>query len=291
MTSIHRSSPCKINLLLNVLGRRSDGFHEIETLFHPVHVCDQLSFSRATVGLTLTCSDPRLPVDSTNLVHRAGSAFLERASIRDGVRIHLEKRIPMEAGLGGGSGNAAHTLLGLNELFDRPLDAGTLSELAAGLGSDVVFFLRDQPAVATGRGEQVTWCSPFPALQGCSVVIVHPGFGVPTAWAYRALAAFPEALRGEPGRARQLAQTLRSASLSAASALFYNSFEFPVFKKYPLLALYRNFFQNENAFVSLLSGSGSATFAIVGPGHNLQQLEQRFRAQFGTTAWSVTVPL
>jgi 4-diphosphocytidyl-2-C-methyl-D-erythritol kinase len=291
MASFHRSSPCKINLLLNVLGRRTDGFHEIETVFHPVRVCDHLTFSRAAAGLTLTCSDPRLPVDTTNLVHRAGTAFLARTGIRDGVTIHLEKHVPMEAGLGGGSANAAHTLLGLNQLFEEPLDHAALSELAAGLGSDVVVFLKDQPAIATGRGEQVNWCSPFPALNDCSVMIVHPGFGVPTPWAYRALADYPAALRGEPGRARHLADTLRNAPLSAASALFYNAFEVPVFHKYPLLALYRDFFRDQDTAVSLLSGSGSATFAILGPNHDAQQLEERFRARFGTTAWSATVPL
>ena len=139
--SLEKSSPCKVNLLLNILGRRPDGFHELETVMHPVNLCDRLSFERAGRNVTLTCSDADLPVDSGNLVHRAATAFLEAAQISDGVRIHLEKKIPLAAGLGGGSGNAAATLLGLNELFGQLLPSEKLHELAALLGSDVSFFL------------------------------------------------------------------------------------------------------------------------------------------------------
>jgi 4-diphosphocytidyl-2-C-methyl-D-erythritol kinase len=291
MTSVQRSSPCKINLLLNVLSRRPDGFHELETILHPVHYCDQLEFRRAGSALSLTCSDPRLPTNAANLVHRAATAFLQQAAIHDGVRIHLEKRIPQEAGLGGGSGNAAHTLLGLNELFGNPLTQDTLRELAASLGSDVVFFLEDRPAIATGRGERVTWCDPFPALRDCSVLLVHPGFGVPTAWAYRALAEFPDALRGQPGRARRLLDSLNHDSLTAASHQFYNAFEAPVFHKYPLLALYKDHFRSEGAVATLLSGSGSTTFAIVGPNHDPEAIQARFHERFGSAAWFATLPL
>jgi 4-diphosphocytidyl-2-C-methyl-D-erythritol kinase len=291
MRSICRSSPCKINLLLNILGRRPDGFHELETVFQPIPCYDHLEFTRSGSSLTLACTDPRLPTDSSNLVHRAATAFLHRAGIRDGVRIHLDKRIPMEAGLGGGSGNAAHTLLGLNDLFGQPLNFDTLRELASALGSDIVFFLQDRPAVATGRGEQVIWLDPFPALRGCLVLLVHPGFGVATAWAYRALSTFPEVLHGQPGRAQRLIDSLRRDPLPTISAQFYNAFEAPVFHKFPLLALIQEFFGSEPVVASLLSGSGSAMFAIVEPGQDVGLLEGRFRKRFGTSAWLATVSL
>src|SRR5881394_2235190 len=134
---LDKKSPCKVNLLLNILGKRADGFHELETVMHPVNVFDELSFARVTRGFHLTCSDPSLPTGAENLVHRAAMLFFQKTEIRDGVRIHLEKKIPLAAGLGGGSGNAATTLLGLNELFGHPLDAATLQQLAADLGSDV----------------------------------------------------------------------------------------------------------------------------------------------------------
>ena len=109
--TLTKASPCKVNLILNILGRRADGFHELETVMHPVNVCDALDFTRVGTGVQLTCSHPGLPVDSRNLVFRAATAYLAAAGISDGVRVHLEKRIPMAAGLGGGSGNAATTLL------------------------------------------------------------------------------------------------------------------------------------------------------------------------------------
>src|ERR1051325_354673 len=138
---LERPSPCKVNLLLNVLGKRADGFHELETVLHPVRICDHLSFSRATRALQLSCSNPELPTDSRNLVYRAAEKFLEAAEIPDGVQIHLEKHIPLAAGLGGGSSNAATTLLGLNELFGAPLANELIHSIAAALGSDIPFFL------------------------------------------------------------------------------------------------------------------------------------------------------
>src|SRR3954471_17031508 len=153
---VQKKSPCKVNLLLNILRKRPDGFHELETVMQPVPLFDLLDFSREGQGLQLTCSEPSLPTDSANLVFRAAEGFFKAAGITDGVRIHLEKKIPLAAGLGGGSGNAATTLLGLNELFGKPLTGDGLLSLAASLGSDVPFFLQDKPALATGRGEKIT---------------------------------------------------------------------------------------------------------------------------------------
>src|SRR5260221_5865061 len=112
--NLEKPSPCKVNLLLNILGKRADGFHELETVMHLVGVFDMLNFQRVGTTIQLTCSEPGLPTDSRNLVHRAASMFLEAAAITDGVQLHLKKHIPLAAGLGGGSGNAATTLLGLN---------------------------------------------------------------------------------------------------------------------------------------------------------------------------------
>src|SRR5436309_5653539 len=121
MLELQKQSPCKVNLLLNVLGKGADGFHELETILQPIKLFDRLTFARRGPGIELTCSEPALPTDSRNLVYRAAEAFLSAANISDGVRLDLEKNIPLEAGLGGGSANAAITLRGLNELFDYPL--------------------------------------------------------------------------------------------------------------------------------------------------------------------------
>ena len=262
MTTLEKNSPCKVNLLLNILGKRPDGFHELETLFHPVNLCDALTFKKGGRDIQLACSNLALPVDSSNLVHRAAQKFLEAAKISDGVHIHLEKRIPMAAGLGGGSGNAATTLLGLNELFGNPLSIEQLHAIAATLGSDVNFFLQDKPALASGRGEQIKPVETFAAMRGAYFLLIHPGFGISTPWAYRELARFPSALNGKAGRAAALVSLLKTGDLATAGREFYNSLEAPALEKYPVLALYQDFFRENGAAATLMSGSGSTTFAI-----------------------------
>ena len=289
--SLEKSSPCKVNLLLNILGRRPDGFHELETVMHPVGICDQLAFSRGANGVELTCSDPALPADGKNLVHRAATAFLQAAGIQEGARIHLEKKIPLAAGLGGGSGNAAVTLLGLNELFDHPLASERLAGLAASLGSDVPFFLQTKPALATGRGEKIRSFEPFPALRGAVFLLIHPGFGISTAWAYRNLARFPEALNGKPGRAQRLMRLLETADLAAAGAGFYNSLEAPALEKYPLLAIFQEFLRSQGAAATLMSGSGSTTFALTETRADAEELEEKVKSKFGATCWTAVVPV
>jgi 4-diphosphocytidyl-2-C-methyl-D-erythritol kinase len=287
---IERTSPCKVNLLLNILGKRPDGFHELETLMHPVDVCDHLSFERAARGVELTCTEPALPNDARNIVVRAADAFLKCMSLGEGVRIRLEKRVPLAAGLGGGSSNAAATLLGLNALFGNPLEPERLRPIAASLGSDVPFFLQARPALATGRGEIIEPLEPCAALQGCAFLLVHPGFGISTPWAYQELARFPEAREGRPGRARLLAQRLGSGTLEEAGALFYNSLEAPAFSKYPILAVYQEFLRSRGARATLMSGSGSTTFALVKELSFAHALEEELRAKFGR-CWTAVVPV
>jgi 4-diphosphocytidyl-2-C-methyl-D-erythritol kinase len=289
--TLTKSSPCKVNLFLNILGKRADGMHELETVMQPVNVCDTLELTRAGAGVQFTCNRADLPADGSNLVVRAATSFLRTAGINDGVRLHLEKRIPIAAGLGGGSGNAATTLLGLNELFGTPLNAGQLQMLAAGLGSDVPFFLQSKPALATGRGEKVQSLAPFPALQGKVILLVHPGFGIATAWAYQQLAHHPAALHGEPGRAQRLMAALQGTDLRAAAGEFYNSLEAPALKKFPVLELYQKFFRAQGADVSLMSGSGSTTFAIFRNQAAAENAVEPFKAMFGANGWIALVPL
>lgn len=284
-------SPCKVNLILNILRKRADGFHELETVMQPVPLCDTLRIERASSGVQLTCSEPSLPTDASNLVHRAATKFLEAAGLRDGVRLHLEKRIPMAAGLGGGSGNAATTLLGLNQLFGHPLAAEQLIPIAAALGSDVPFFLQTKPALAVGRGEHVESCEPFAALRGAWIFLIHPGFGIATAWAYQQLANFPEALNGRPGRARELIAALQQGDLKRAGQNFYNSLEAPALKKYPLLALFQEFLRENGAAATLMSGSGSTTFALTQSQSTAESLREKFLGKFGATNWTAVVAL
>jgi 4-diphosphocytidyl-2-C-methyl-D-erythritol kinase len=279
-------SPCKVNFLLNILGRRTDGYHELETLFHHVPLTDVLTFERSGTAFRMTCSLPELACDETNLVVRAARRFFcEVPAASEAVHIHLEKRIPLAAGLGGGSGNAAYTLRGLNEVFGSPLSLPELHRLAAGLGSDVNFFLESGPALGTGRGENTVALEPFAALRGCAILLFHPGFGVATAWAFKALADYPAALQGEPGRAAALADLFRKGDLAAAGAGLYNSLEAPVLVKYPILGLYQEFLREHGAFGALMSGSGSTTFALFRSKAVAESVIPAFREEFGNAGW------
>jgi 4-diphosphocytidyl-2-C-methyl-D-erythritol kinase len=296
---IRRNSPCKVNFVLNLLGKRPDGYHELETLFFPVPLHDVLTVDRAPAAssgatadrVLLTCDHPGLPCDGTNLVHKAATAFLAASGVPTAVSLHLEKRLPLAAGIGGGSANAAVTLLALNELFEYPLSVADLDRLAAGLGSDVNFFLQPNPALASGRGECVEPMAPFSSLRGTAMLLFHPGFGVSTPWAFKELARFPEDLNGRPGRAREVAQLFQSGDLTAAGNALFNGLENPVFEKYPILKLYTGFMRRNGAFGALMSGSGSTTFGLFPDLKTARSTAVAFREEFGAAGWLEVVAL
>ena len=288
---LSHKSHCKINLLLNVVGQRTDGFHELEMLMLPVPIFDRLDFELLGHGIELTCNQPGIPTDSSNLVCQAAESFAAKAGVTGGVRVHLEKFIPAEGGLGGGSSNAAATLLALNKLHDQPLGQATLHELAAELGSDVPFFMQSQAAVAKGRGEIIEPVAPLEALDGKSLLLVRPGFGVPTPWAYQGLAKFPGAKNRPLGQANELAKSLANGSLAEAGDTFYNSLEAPVFDKFPLLNLMKQHALANGAEAALLCGSGSTVFVICSDAATAQSLGQAIKSKFGQQSFVQTVPL
>lgn len=265
-------APAKINLSLEVRGKRADGFHEIETVMVPVSLADTLVIERAGVGIAFTCSDATLPCDDTNLVVRAAKIFFERAKIPAAVSIHLEKKIPHGAGLGGGSSDAAATLHALDELFDTRLGTPALSALAAELGSDIPFFIYHSAAVCRGRGEVV---EPFAFAEKLPLLLIKPAFGVPTPWAYKRWADS----RGVPG-------------VSYAPQLFswgklVNDLERPVFEKYIFLAVLKRWLLAQPEVAgALMSGSGSTTFAVLRDESQGEALAQRARDEFGAELWT-----
>jgi len=247
---------------------------------HPVALHDELTFSRGGSSIQLTCNIPELPTDSGNLVYRAAESFLRAAGVTEGVRIHLQKNLPLAAGLGGGSANAAVTLVALNELFGNPMS--DLHGVAAQIGSDVPFFLQSRPALVTGRGEKIEPLNLFPALKGKWFLLVYPGFGVPTAWAYNHL----EPPYGTPGKAADLLKALNGPDLKGAH--WYNSLEAPVLRKYPLLQLFQEFLRENGAMAALMSGSGSTTFAICADEPHARELERKTQEKFGPV-WTSAV--
>jgi 4-diphosphocytidyl-2-C-methyl-D-erythritol kinase len=284
-------SPCKINLFLNVLRRRQDGFHDLESIFHRVDFFDELTIRLGKDDFSFGCSDPNLPTDSSNLVVKAAHAFFKTAGIPPRGSIFLEKRIPSEAGLGGGSANAATTLTALNSLHNFPLGPDQLHAIAAGLGSDVPFFLMGRQALGTGRGEILSDLEPFPALKGAWIVLVRPDFGVPTGWAFSSLREFGDRSRAPEGSAAMLADRLVSGAGFPPPGAFFNSFELPVFRKFPLLEILRDQLLSSGAMVSLLSGSGSAVFGIFPDELSATAAGQALRDKAGDGLWMATAPL
>lgn len=262
LNEIKIHSPAKVNLMLSVHGRRPDGFHELTSLMVALKFGDTLTVRiRNANEDALQCSDPAVPSGAENLVLRAASAFRECLGHSVYFEFHLEKRIPMGAGLGGGSGNAVAALKGMNQLLGEPLNKETLHELAAELGSDCPFFIDAKPAWIYGRGERiepldVSLCE---QLQGMPLVLFKPNFAVNTAWAFQRLAAnASDNYRPEPVDTKGLEDSIRAGGFND---LLFNSFETPVGKKYVALPTLLDQLRAAGV-VCMMSGSGSSCFAL-----------------------------
>jgi len=279
-------SPAKLNLYLAVTGRRADGFHDLVSVVAPLDFGDELRAElRPGGGCTLACDDPEVPVDGRNLVRRAAAAFAAATGWAGGVHFELTKRIPLGAGLGGGSSNAVAALRALNRLAGGPLAAAGLAQLAAELGSDCPLFLHAGPVVLRGRGERVEALAPAAArrLRGQGVVLLKPSFGVATPWAYGRLVE-----RGSdyvPAAEAEARIAAWGAGAAGAEALLGNSFEPAVFAKYPALPLGLEHFRRVTGGAGAMSGSGSACFLLVADPGAVARLEPRVRAAWGPVAW------
>lgn len=268
-------APAKINLSLEIKGRREDGFHEIESLMAPISLADRLTIERgeSTGGIQFSCDDSSLSNGDDNLVVRAAKLFRKATQIEDGVKIALEKKIPHGAGLGGGSSDAASTLLGLNQLFETHLDRKDLIELAAQIGSDVPFFILGSAAICRGRGEIIEPASVPVSFQ---LLLVKPEFGVPTPWAYQRW----KDSRELPG-VDYTAQTF-------SDLRFVNDLERPVFEKFAVLGYLKTWLRRQpEVGAALVSGSGSTVFAVLREGAaSALQLSERIRAEIDPRMWT-----
>jgi 4-diphosphocytidyl-2-C-methyl-D-erythritol kinase len=267
-------APAKINLSFEIKGRRADGFHEIETLMMPISLADRLTIERAgdEGRIDFSCDDSSLPIGDDNLVVRAAKLFREQTGVTSGIAIALEKKIPHGAGLGGGSSDAASTLLGLNELFDAALPPEELAKLAAQLGSDVPFFLARSAAICRGRGELVT---PISLDAAFSLLLLKPGFGVPTPWAY-----------GRWKESREL-PGINYSPQEFGGLKFANDLEKPVFEKFVFLARIKTWLrQQREVAVALMSGSGSTVFAVLRESASAEELAARARSELDPKLWT-----
>lgn len=257
-TVLYRSH-AKINLYLDVLNQRRDGYHNIETVFQTVGLADELEFEQQPAGITLECSNPELPCDASNLAHRAAALVQEHADCHKGVFIRLTKLIPLAAGLAGGSGNAAATLVALNELWGLRLSRGRLLRLAAALGADVPYCLVGGTVAATLRGECLTPLEPLPATW---FVLVHPPVRVSTAWVYNHPQLARSTERPFAGRTRTFRKAIRSLQKGDLNHAVFNCMEDIVFAEYPVVQEARRRLLDAGCIAAGMSGSGPTVFGV-----------------------------
>ncbi len=255
-------SPAKINLYLRIVGKRADGYHELETVMLPLDFGDQIALRSRKSTITLECDDPRLPTDDSNLVLRAARKLAKAFPAGKGAKISLKKRTPLAAGLGGGSSNAAITLLGLKRLWKLDATSEKMHSLAASMGSDINFFMAGGAALCRGRGEKI---EAVPCKFSAAVLLVNPGFGISTKWAYESWArAVPlgAGLTASPPEVSLLLRALAEDDLTGVSRCLFNSLEAPSIRKFPVLELIKDAMRDGGAAGALMSGSGATVFGL-----------------------------
>jgi 4-diphosphocytidyl-2-C-methyl-D-erythritol kinase len=246
------ASPAKVNLILKVLRRREDGYHDIASLMQKVSLADEMEFAPRKEGIALACPGSDLPTGEGNLVVRAARALFAEAGFTGGVEITLRKRIPTAAGLGGGSSNAATTLTVLNSLFQFGFDRERLIGIGARLGADVPFFIYGSSAWAFGIGEIL---EPAETPPGMWLVLVNPGFEVPTKWVYQSL--------NLPLTKTPLKYTIPTFSgVRDLAAALSNDLETVTVARHPVLEELKGFLRRQGALGSLMSGSGPTVFGL-----------------------------
>ena len=266
-------APAKINLSLKILGRRSDGFHEIDTLMAPISLCDEIRIERSEKeGIEFHCDDASVPQGDDNLIVRAAKVFFAATKLKPAVCVGLQKKIPHGAGLGGGSSDAASMLLALNELFETNLPREALSKIAETIGSDIPFFIFQSAAACKGRGELVT---ALKLRQSLSLLLLKPGFSVSTSWAYHHWRGSREIPR------------VSYAVQEFGGQTFVNALERPVFEKFVFLSqLKMRLLKQPEVGAALMSGSGSATFAVLREDTEADHITERAKSELDPELWT-----
>lgn len=282
-------APAKINLNLHVTGRRKDGYHLLDTVMLPVSLYDELEIGKIAVRgerkgnsplIRVLCNHPAVPTDQKNLAYRAARILLEKAKSRQPVQIRIRKRIPLGAGLGGGSTDAAATLVALNRLLKIGFSPRQLEKLGLTIGADVPFFIRGRPARARGIGERLTMLRKVPRWW---LVILYPGLAVSTAWVYGNL---PRKLTKSTVNT-SISRSLRSGAKFTESLI--NDLESVTLTRYPRIAILKQKLAREGAVGTAMSGSGSSVFGIFGSRRGAIEAFRRLRKEEGIRAFLVHV--
>ena len=253
MNSLTLLSPAKINLRLEVLYKRDDGYHEIRTVMQRIDLCDEMEISLSGSELLISSQGEDIPTGEENIAYRAARRLLDEFNLNTGIRIFIKKKIPVAAGLAGGSSNAATTMMGLNRLLKLGLSKERLIEIGKELGADVPFFIFEKPALATGIGEilqEIELPSPL------WVVLVNPGISVSTAWAYKKLNM------GLTWKRNNISMLQPILPVSHLYNLLHNDLETVTIKRYPEIQEIKDELHMNGAVGELMSGSGSTVFGI-----------------------------
>ncbi len=268
-TVITAFARAKINLILDVLGKRPDGYHEVEMVMQSIELHDRLEFSPGSGGISLSVEGD-VPSDESNLAYRAAELIRSHGNIREGVNIRLVKAIPVAAGLGGGSADAAVTLAVLNKIWGTGLSVSELMQLGEQLGSDVPFCLLGGTALARGRGEQLERLPSCPRL---GLVLIKPPFGVSTAAVYRAFT--PGSVAKMPDN-RAMVKAIREGNITGIVNNLANALEPVTFKMHPEAARIKEKLMKAGALGTLMSGSGPTVFGLTRDLESAQAVAARY---------------
>lgn len=267
---------CKINLALNVEGILPNGYHSVKMIMQEITLCDEISLTFGKSGVSLSCSNLQIPTDNKNIAYRAVEMFYEKTGIADGVHIHIEKIVPTEAGLGGGSADGAAVFKAMNEHYGYPLSEEQLLDLGASLGADVPFCIMGATAVAEGIGEVLT---PIKSNVKTDVLIVKPPVGISTPWAYKRL----DEVGFDPVDVDKVKDALESGSVAQLCATMANVFETVALEKYPEIAQIKADMLTLGASGAMMSGSGPSVFGIFEDADAFDNAYKHFKEKYKDT--------
>jgi len=270
----------KLNLYLDITGKRPDGFHDILTIFQPVAIWDEINVTRDVDGITLHGDDPDIPWNEENLCFRSAELLFKRFNISSGVNILVKKKIPSGAGLGGASADAAGVLIALNRLFELDLDKSELRNLALEIGSDVPFFIFGSPAIGMGRGELLEGWS---GLEDGRFLLVKPDITISTSWAYSNIN-----LQLTTGLSKSKLKSVleRIGKLPDRPVETYNAFEALLRETYPVIEDILDRLKRNEPLICSVSGSGSTCFALFSEEERAKEVEREF-IKNGYSTWIV----
>jgi 4-diphosphocytidyl-2-C-methyl-D-erythritol kinase len=246
-------SPAKINLFLQILGKRPDGYHDLITLMCCIGLYDTVSLTFNVKDITVSCDHPDVPEDETNLAYGAARLFFKKVKKNDGVTIFIKKKIPVAAGLGGGSSNAAAVFLGLNRHYGYPISTDELMSMGLSLGADVPFFIFQKPAIASGIGEKL---EAYQNLKNLKILLVFPGFSISTADVYKKLNL------GLTKCEKKLKSFLLNKQRFDPRYHLCNDLEAVTASEYPVIKTVKEALLNQGASGALMTGSGSTIFGL-----------------------------